>query len=231
MELYILVRQDKVCVVAANAWRECHAVRWLGCLVVAKCKWGDIIARWKTRKNTGNGNDFVYGPAGISKATARETCLTSLTCADRMKVRQEDSPTLEQTPSRERRNVQRFVCLGWRWLGGRLRDGLGTFDKWVKDLLIVLDKLVWWPWWVLHHALTPDQYQRVIDIKEPLLIEGFYWSTLEIFAPTQLFASWAAQWGLPRAADSSRGWGHYFYPIILVNAPSSAITPERPLSI
>lgn len=24
------------------------------------------------RKNTGNGNDFVYGPAGISKATARD---------------------------------------------------------------------------------------------------------------------------------------------------------------
>lgn len=127
--------------------------------------------------------------------------------------------TLEQALSRERRIVQLFVCLGWRWLGSRLRDGLGRFDKWVKDLLIVLDKLVWWPWWVLHHALTPDQYQRIIDIKEALLIEGVYWSTLEIFAHTMLSASWAAQWGLPRAADSFRGWGALFYPITRVNAP------------
>ncbi|KAK9953592.1 hypothetical protein ABG768_017575, partial [Culter alburnus] len=50
----------------------CHAARRLGCLVVAKCKWGKLLRGDKTRKNTGNGNDFVYGPAGISKANVRD---------------------------------------------------------------------------------------------------------------------------------------------------------------
>lgn len=36
-------------------------------------------------ETTGNGNDFVYGPAGISEAL-RETHLMSLTCADGMNV-------------------------------------------------------------------------------------------------------------------------------------------------
>lgn len=172
----------------------------------------EITVRWEDEENYREWK-WLSTVRLASPKPPRKTHLMSLTCADRMKVcwqRQEEG--------RLRFSVHWAVkgepchCLfggdGRRWLGSWLDEGWGTLHKWVKMGNIISHCVFGWPWWVFHHDLPPDQYQPIIDIKEALQIKGFYRSALEIFAP----ALWLAQWGLPQAADSFRGWGALFLP-------------------